>query len=355
MSQHDVLPLGAVMGAGCLPFRDADAAVGFIAAQAPRAPFWPQLPRRSPLEGAVAQSLAPLWRYLTYDRDHRAMVVRPGALDDLLGHMSDGEVKLEPSHAAGFDALLRAFDAGQFPEAEIVKGQLIGPVSLALRLARGPERRPFVDHPTLTEACGRYLSRLAASQVESLRATGQPVLVVINEPTLAVDRSNNERLATAAERAVEMVMAGIRHAGGMAGLQSPLLPAANVLNRLRPEVYAFEDPRPHDGPAQTAALATWLNDGGRLVLGVHCDAAADAVSNRQHFTQWLQLATTLGEPIDIARRTSVMPVGDDITRARRVGGAFRQAAALAELLHEAAMLRRPDAPHPSSQSSSDEV
>ena len=47
---------GVVTSMGSLPHRDADSAAAFVLRHHPELPAAPQLPRRSPLEGMVAQA-----------------------------------------------------------------------------------------------------------------------------------------------------------------------------------------------------------------------------------------------------------------------------------------------------------
>ena len=44
-----------VTGIGSLPHTDAGQAMEFVAKTTPRAPYWPQLPRRTPNEGMIRQ------------------------------------------------------------------------------------------------------------------------------------------------------------------------------------------------------------------------------------------------------------------------------------------------------------
>ena len=53
---EQTLRAGAVTSIGSLPHRDADSAAAFVLRHHPGLPAAPQLPRRSPLEGMVAQA-----------------------------------------------------------------------------------------------------------------------------------------------------------------------------------------------------------------------------------------------------------------------------------------------------------
>src|SRR5258706_8926380 len=120
--RHVELRTGMVTSIGSLPHRDADAAASFVLRHHHDLPAAPQLPRRSPLEGMIAQAA----RGLT------GVVVLPDGSIDL------DPTDLDPSEAAVLDGHsyggLLAFLSASAGRHTPVKLQLTGPVTLALAL-----------------------------------------------------------------------------------------------------------------------------------------------------------------------------------------------------------------------------
>src|SRR4051812_6915258 len=109
---------------GSLPHRDADAAAAFVLKHHAALPAAPQLPRRSALEGMVAQAARGI-AGVSVDADGRLAVDR-GALDPEapVHAMFDG---------AGHGGLL-AFLTHAAGRTDAVKIQLTGPVTLGCAL-----------------------------------------------------------------------------------------------------------------------------------------------------------------------------------------------------------------------------
>jgi hypothetical protein len=118
------LRAGTVTSIGSLPHRDADSAAAFVLRHHPTLPAAPQLPRRSPLEGMVAQAA----------RGIPGVTVRPdGSLDVDLDVLDPANPVLPTFDGASHAGLL-AFLSMAAGRTGPVKLQLTGPITLGLAL-----------------------------------------------------------------------------------------------------------------------------------------------------------------------------------------------------------------------------
>src|SRR5215510_12100573 len=108
-----LLPVGIASTIGSLPHGDVDEAVAFVLGSQPRLPAAPSLPRRSPVEGMIAQAA---WGIA-------GVLVLPDGSEPV-----DGGLDGEPF--VGLRAFLAAITGRVAP----FKVQLTGPVTLGLAL-----------------------------------------------------------------------------------------------------------------------------------------------------------------------------------------------------------------------------
>src|SRR5262245_35118523 len=128
------LPPGAVTGIGSLPFRDPHTAVAWVAQTSPLLSFWPELPQRSPYARSVEQTFGAFADLVRPCRTGSGYEVAPGQLATLRERLEQASVCLEPARSAGFFAFEQVMAAGWYAHAVAVKGQMIGPLTLAWQL-----------------------------------------------------------------------------------------------------------------------------------------------------------------------------------------------------------------------------
>jgi hypothetical protein len=131
---HILLPPGAVTGIGSLPLYDPHVAVQCVEQVCPLIPFWPELPRCSPETRSVEQTFGAFADLLRPRLDSYGYEVVPGQLATLLERLQQSPARLELRRSAGFFAFEQAMAAGRFRHAVAVKGQVIGPLTLAWQL-----------------------------------------------------------------------------------------------------------------------------------------------------------------------------------------------------------------------------
>jgi methionine synthase II (cobalamin-independent) len=165
------LQAGAVTSIGSLPHRDADAAAAFVLRHHQVLPAAPQLPRRSPLEGMIAQAA----------RGIPGVEVQPNGALDVDVSALDPAAPITPAFTGASHAGLLAFLALASGRTEPVKLQLTGPITLGMALtdAGAP--------PTLAFAIAAAAVRAEAGALVELvrrRLPDAPLLVFLDEPGL---------------------------------------------------------------------------------------------------------------------------------------------------------------------------
>jgi len=235
LSDQAFLRPGGVTSIGSLPHRDADAAAQFVLKHSPTMPAAPQLPRRSALEGMVAQAARGI-PGVTVDRSG-ALTVDGDALDP------DAEVTAM-FDGAGHGGLL-AFLSHVAGRTAPVKIQLTGPITLGCALVSGGAD-PADAFPVAARAVrvqGKKLVELVRQ-----RLPDAPLIAFLDEPSLVtapLDFDATVDLLSTGLAAIEGVAVTGVHCCGPADLRvvaaagpdiiaipaedGVVLPAANVL------------------------------------------------------------------------------------------------------------------------------
>lgn len=170
--KRGALSLGLASSIGSLPHQDAAAAVDLVLRTQARLPAAPSLPRRSPVEGMLAQAA---WGVpgVTVDPDGE-LTVDPAAVDPE-APVADPELTGEPW--VGMRAFLDAVATRTGP----IKLQLTGPVTLGLAL-----HRAGLDVDTAFAVAASAVRQRAEAiiAVATKRAPAAPLVVFVDEPGL---------------------------------------------------------------------------------------------------------------------------------------------------------------------------
>jgi len=253
-------PNGRVTGIGSLPHLDPEAAVRFVAEFSPHMPFWPQLPQRSPQDDMLLQMLAPVADLLEW-RSFGKLALHPLRLPTFLHQLQTVDAQFDQAHAAGFFAFERACVDGEFPQAQVLKGQLYGPLTLARCL--------FVNHyplyklPGVYAALTDYLCRLARWQIARLRRFGKPVLLFVDEPTLALETPNAQPLEH-----VRRLLQTIRAAGAYSGLHCCAAAHPATLVGVAPDLISFDAHHSLEIFLNHGSIKNFIRAGGWLAFGM---------------------------------------------------------------------------------------
>ena len=172
-------------GVGSLPHRDPARAVREVLSRFPEIPYWPQLPRRTPLEHMYPQFAATLpgagmaGDKLVIESGEALLPAAEAFYATFLSEdLSPFDIPAE--RAAGLRELL-ATGSGPYPA---VKGQVTGPVSFGLMVGDRGKKPVFYD-PVGRDVLVKYLTRVAQRQAARLSALSPNVILALDEPYLA--------------------------------------------------------------------------------------------------------------------------------------------------------------------------
>jgi len=172
-------------GVGSLPHIDPGAAVRDVLSRFREIPYWPQLPKRTPLEHMCPQFASALpgaWMSgeTLFMESGEALLAGAEAFYEAFLSGALDPFAVPPERAAGLHELLHAAK-GPYPAA---KGQVTGPVSFGLMVCdRG--KKPIFHDPVGRDVLVKYLLRVAQWQVAQLSRLSENVVLVLDEPCLA--------------------------------------------------------------------------------------------------------------------------------------------------------------------------
>jgi hypothetical protein len=228
------LPECLATGIGSLPFADPEAALDLIFAELPDMPHWPQLPRRSEREHFVHQFLQPLMNCGMLTADGKRWILDASGENSaacltefytgcLSAETGDDACRMSylpsPEAAAGLHAFLDRIRTGGLKEPRYVKGQIAGPLSVALEL-KDRQGRPAYYHGDLRDTVVRTLALNARCQAAALSASGAMPVVFVDDPAVGAYGSRLH-LALSREMIIEdlnFIVDAIQSENALAGI-----------------------------------------------------------------------------------------------------------------------------------------
>jgi hypothetical protein len=271
-------------GIGSLPYLNPAPALKLIKHDLAVFPHWPQLPRRSGAEGFVRQFLGAL--------EAQGIVAaggKPRFLNEAdewperltafysiyLGACQGDETAIgsfapERESASGFYDFLETAQAGGFPDAAGLKGQIVGPLTVGFQLTDAGGRPAYYD-PGLRELITENLAVAARWQVGRLKVLGKPVLIFIDEPAVSVYGQSTYITVTREQVAADMetVAAGVKAAGAAVGVHSCAAVDWSILLALDIDVLSFDAYGYFNSLLPyRRELAAFLERGGVLAWGI---------------------------------------------------------------------------------------
>ncbi|MGA1840687.1 MAG: methionine synthase [bacterium] len=189
MSSDKFTPNALASGIGSLPHTDPNEACRLVWDLLPDFPFWPQLPKRSPLENM----------YYQYAENMPGLIVRgdggfyiddgkDGFYEELEKFYQtflseDVELfRISEEYAAGLYKWLEGKE--HLRSACAIKGQITGPVSFGLQVTQ-EDRRSILYNDTLRDVMNKQLLRKAQWQVALMKKIHPVPVMFIDEPYLA--------------------------------------------------------------------------------------------------------------------------------------------------------------------------
>jgi hypothetical protein len=256
---------GAVCGVGSLPFLSTSPALEFIARWCPVVPFWPQLRRMSPREAMLPQTFGPHMRHLAALRDEHGFGISTSRAGKFFESLERSDAAFDPSYAAGFHAFVEASRCGMFPAARAVKGQMMGPVTVACSLSA--DGTAFIDDPAYRAGISDYIVRLARWQVDALQKCAGSVILVLDEAYLGVALRQVPARREAIVDMLRSVILRVRRPGVLVGVHCCDEAPLSVLNETEADLYSFD--AYHGGAAFAADPEgrRFLDAGGHIAWG----------------------------------------------------------------------------------------
>ncbi|WP_031495490.1 hypothetical protein [Bryobacter aggregatus] len=229
--------------------------------------------------------------------------VKEGRIDAVVAllHRSDGH--LTTTNAAGFDALEKAWTAGQFPAARAIKGQIEGPITLATYLFH--QGRPFLSDPALFAAIAFHVSQMICWQVDRLKGFGVPVLLFLDEPALCLDAPGavpeEKRLS-----ALAVTLEDARARGAWAGLHCCAAHPFERMCRVKPDILSFDAHLGLESFFTDRHALAFVHQGGSVAYGmVPTWQSLEDLDPLSLFTRWLAAASLAADPQELAQRALI--------------------------------------------------
>lgn len=181
----DFLPSCASSSVGSLPHRDPDLACELILRYCERVPAWPQLPNLGFRQNMYVQYSYDFPGVVIVEEEEQLYVKRElveDAAEEFLQKVLEERVDEFAYREEYFGGLFPMLErAGSSSKVQILKGQMIGPISLGLKLT-DEKRRSIIYDETLCELLTRYLQMKARWQQKALSEVFPRTLLVLDEP-----------------------------------------------------------------------------------------------------------------------------------------------------------------------------
>jgi len=237
---------------GSFPHAEADDALRVIMECVPTIPAWPQLPLypeeqmvRQYNEGMPGLRMrgdtvffdtsqpgfeAQLFEF--YEEYLKALDMEQMPLNHKLG--------ISPAYSRGFHSFCKALGEGGYTPLA-VKGQIVGPLTLATTLTDQDKRSAYYDS-RLREVVIKTLAIKAKWQIHQLRGMGVPVIIFIDEPSLSAYGSS-AFLGISAEDVkndLQEIIEQIHAEGALAGIHCCENTDWSLLIKADPDILNFD-------------------------------------------------------------------------------------------------------------------
>jgi len=180
-------------GIGSFPHQDEKEVFRLILKNFPEIPFWPQLPKRSFLEGMVVQYSEGFPSLRWKEKEQRAWVDTSHGFDkeieEFYQRLEGGELEpfqISENFAKGLRILKDLSSGDHRKKIKYIKGQITGPITFGLALADQEKKSVFYD-PTLRDILIKHLSLKARWMEKRFNELfpGTPTIIFFDEPSLS--------------------------------------------------------------------------------------------------------------------------------------------------------------------------
>jgi len=180
-------------GIGSFPHEDEKEVFRLILRDFPEIPFWPQLPKRSFLEGMVTQYSEGFPSLRWNEKEQRVWVDTSHGFDKEIEkfyqRLEKGELeafRITEDFAKGLQILKDLSSEDHRKKIKYIKGQITGPITFGLALA-DQEQKPIFYDPTLREILVNHLSLKARWMEKKFKDLfpRTPTILFFDEPSLS--------------------------------------------------------------------------------------------------------------------------------------------------------------------------
>ncbi len=255
----------AVTGVGSVPHTDTARAIEFVARVAPEVPFWPQLRRLSAREAMLPQSFGPALRHLSQVRGEYVYTLPCDRVDRFVISLQREAGQLDPANAAGFQAFLDAFRGGAFPQARAIKGQTMGPLTLACAVTL--DGVSLAERDDMLSVLADHVVRVATWQAETLLALAPSAILVLDEAYLGMALRRAPERTGAIVDLLRTVVLRIRKPGVLVGLHCCDEIPFDILDAVSPDLYSFDAFHGAESMGEAPGARRYLAAGGRVAWG----------------------------------------------------------------------------------------
>ncbi|HKH04439.1 MAG TPA: hypothetical protein VKA65_04700 [Acidimicrobiales bacterium] len=291
------LSVGLATGVGSVPHDDVDEAIGFVLEHSPRLPAAPSLPRRSRVEGMIAQAA---WGITGVSvLPDGSLLVDEGVVDPE-EPLTDLGVGGEPF--VGLRSFLKAVEGRTAP----FKVQITGPLSLgiALHAVGVPATKAFAVASNAVKARARevlQVAQAAAPEAPLVMFLDEPGLTAALDPGFPLPLGETLDLVSSALAVIEgRAVAGL-HCCGRADWQAVL--------QAGPQIVSL--PVGFGASEHTSAFVNYLEAGGWVAWGaVPTDKPLGETADilwRRLRAEWDVLVDSGCDPIVLVEQSMVTP------------------------------------------------
>lgn len=306
-AQTQTLPRpGATFGVGSLPHRDLGQALQFVW-NSTDIPTIPSLPRRSPMEGMIAQALVGIEGVSV--GQYASISVDVSAID--VDHFITTDLTSEAYGALA--AFLNTFDKYNYGTTK-VKWQFVGPVTLGVALVRiGID--PSIAFPLALQAVSSHVREL---ENEVARVCGDITqIIVLDEPSMSEALEPGFHIGV--EEVIDLISGALSvvdegnisglHCCGRVDWSALLATGANVISVPVPS--SSDEEQMADMLVSASRISDHLSHGGRIAWGAIRTDGPIAVSDERSWKALMDAMCALVragvDPLDLRRMSYVTP------------------------------------------------
>lgn len=179
---------GLATAIGSLPHKDADEALDLIFRYLPKAPFWPQLPKRDIREGMVVQFSENLpflqagqdgLRFMPLEAKDRELEL----FYERIIARDIGYFKISEGFASGLHRFYQRLKGATLRDMEIIKCQITGPFTFAAGI-KDQGGFSLLHDAVFLQAILKGLAMKALWQADFFKSFGKKIIIFIDEPYL---------------------------------------------------------------------------------------------------------------------------------------------------------------------------